>query len=57
MGQGEFLGKDAYSLLSDLGLWSAKTANADADEGDFKLPKQKTGGSDALCFGATPVPG
>jgi len=48
MRQGEFLDKDAYSHLSDSGLWSFKTATADADEGPSGLPRQNTGGSDAL---------
>jgi hypothetical protein len=48
MGQGEFLKKDAYSLLGDFGLWSVKTATADADEGHTRLPKHNTGGLDAL---------
>jgi hypothetical protein len=48
MGQGEFFEKVAYSLLGDFGLWSVKTATADADEGHTRLPKQNTGGSDAL---------
>jgi hypothetical protein len=32
MGQREFLDKDAYSYLSDCGLWSFKTAAAEADK-------------------------
>ena len=48
MGQGEFLEKDAYSLLGDFGLWSVKTATTDADEGHTRLPKQNTVSSDAL---------
>jgi len=33
---------------------SFKMAAADADEGHSWLPKQDTGGSDALCLGAPP---
>ena len=57
LGQGEFLDKAAYSHLSDLGLWFFKMAAADAGEVHSRLPRQDTGGSDALCLGAPPVPG
>jgi hypothetical protein len=36
-------------------LWSWKMAAADAGEKPSRLPEQDTGGSDALCLGATPV--
>ncbi len=57
MGQREFLDKGAYSQLLDSGLYSIKTATADADEVHCRLAKQDTGGSDALCLRTPPVLG
>ena len=56
MGQGELLDKDAYSRLSNSRLLSLRKAAADAGERHSSLPRQNTGGSGALCLGATPVP-
>ena len=52
---GELLDKDAYSRLFNTRLWSWRIAVADADEKYSRLPRQDTGGSDALCLGTTPV--
>jgi len=57
IGQGELLDKGAYSRQLDSGSWSFKMAAADADEGHSRLPKQDTGGQDALCLGVPPVSG
>jgi len=40
-----------------LRLMILKIVAADAGEGDSRLPKQNTGGSDALCLAAPPVSG
>ena len=55
MRQGEFLDKAVYSPPLDFGWWFGKMAAADADEVHNRLPKQSTGGSDALCLRAPPV--
>jgi hypothetical protein len=55
MPQGEFFDKDAYSHLLESGLLFFKTAPADADKVHTALPKQNTGGSDALCLRTPPV--
>ncbi len=57
MGQREFLDKAAYSHLLDYGLYSLKTAAADADEVHCRLRRQDTAGSDALSLRTTPVLG
>ena len=57
MRQGEFLDKAAYSHLLDFGSWFFKMTAADADEVHTRMPKQDTGGSDALCLRAPPVSG
>jgi len=56
MRQGEFPDKDAYSHLWDFDFWPFKTATADADEEYSRMPKQNTGGSDALCLETPPCP-
>jgi len=48
IGQEELLDKGAYSHLGNSRLVVISTATADADEGHSRLPKQNTGGSDAL---------
>jgi hypothetical protein len=55
MRQGKVLDKGAYSHLLELCLGSFETVIADAGAAHCRLPKQNTGGSDALCLGPPPV--
>ena len=45
-----------FGSMMDRGSWLRNLAAADADEGHSRPPRQDTGGSDALCLGAPPVP-
>ena len=42
--------------MMDRGSWLGNEVAAEADEGHSRLPRQDSGGSDALCLGAPPVP-